>query len=385
MEHHAHGIDLAAQQRTPPLVFFEFAGHLQRLADRGGLIFFQRRLKHLGRHARTLLHLGGFALEPGLDVLHRQLDAAVDFTDLTADVQSDRDLDDDETRRPEQSAPDHIAERRPAGICRQQSDHQSQNKSQHRLQSPLFLFPLLLAVFFLEFGQTFFLFLILARQRGRRASAERIEAAHIAISGHAARRHAFAAGAAGHQRLHHAAFFHHFAHLGELADESGDLFQRQPGAAGDALAPREVDQIGVFRFRRGHRKHHRFEPLEFARIERRHGFGHLLAAGQEFHQAFKSAEAVELFDLAEEVIEVEFAFAQFGREPLGFFLVEVGRGLFHQRNHVAHAEDARCHAFREENIQIGDFFPGPDEFHRASGHLADRERRPAASVAVEFG
>ena len=59
--------------------------------------------------------------------------------------------------------------------------------------------------------------------------------------------------------------------------------------------------------------------------------------------------------------------------------------LLDQRQHVAHAEDARSHAVRLEGLQRVGFFADADEQDRLPGDLAHRERRAAARVAVGLG
>ena len=70
---------------------------------------------------------------------------------------------------------------------------------------------------------------------------------------------------------------------------------------------------------------------------------------------------------------------------LGLLLVVDLFGLLDQREHVAHAEDARRHPLRVEHIELVDALPETDELDRLPGHLASRDRSTAAGVAVELG
>ena len=56
-----------------------------------------------------------------------------------------------------------------------------------------------------------------------------------------------------------------------------------------------------------------------------------------------------------------------------------------QRQHVAHAEDARGHAVGMERLEPGELLAHARELDRLAGDVAHRERRAAARVAVELG
>ncbi len=59
--------------------------------------------------------------------------------------------------------------------------------------------------------------------------------------------------------------------------------------------------------------------------------------------------------------------------------------LFDEREHVAHAEDARGHAVGVEGLDLVELFAGADELDGLAGHRLDGERRAASGVAVELG
>ena len=70
---------------------------------------------------------------------------------------------------------------------------------------------------------------------------------------------------------------------------------------------------------------------------------------------------------------------------LGLRLVEVLRGLFDQRDDVAHAEDAVGDARGVELLQRIDLLARADELDRLAGDGAHRERGAAAGIAVHAG
>jgi hypothetical protein len=69
----------------------------------------------------------------------------------------------------------------------------------------------------------------------------------------------------------------------------------------------------------------------------------------------------------------------------GLVGVERALGLLDQREHVAHAEDARGHPVGVEDVEVVELLAVAGEHHLAAGDLRHRERRAAAGVAVELG
>jgi hypothetical protein len=59
--------------------------------------------------------------------------------------------------------------------------------------------------------------------------------------------------------------------------------------------------------------------------------------------------------------------------------------IFDQRQHVAHAEDARSHPLRMEGFETGQFFADAGELDRLAGDVTHRQRRTAARIAIELG
>ena len=69
----------------------------------------------------------------------------------------------------------------------------------------------------------------------------------------------------------------------------------------------------------------------------------------------------------------------------GFIAVKGFLRLFHQRHHIAHAQDTAGHTIRVENLDIGKLFAGTGELDRLSGYRAHRQGGTAAGVTVELG
>ena len=77
--------------------------------------------------------------------------------------------------------------------------------------------------------------------------------------------------------------------------------------------------------------------------------------------------------------------ASFCGHLLGLGLVEVLLGLLDQRQDVAHAQDARRHPVGVEDVEVLELLAVGREHDRLPGHLAHRQRRTTAGVAVELG
>ena len=89
--------------------------------------------------------------------------------------------------------------------------------------------------------------------------------------------------------------------------------------------------------------------------------------------------------LLDEVVEVQLVRLHLLAEGGDVLLAELLLRLFDQREHVAHAQDARGEALRVEGLQSIGALTGADELDRQAGDGADRERRATAGVAVELG
>ena len=97
------------------------------------------------------------------------------------------------------------------------------------------------------------------------------------------------------------------------------------------------------------------------------------------------AHLANLAQLVAEILEREFAAAQLAFELGDLLGVHGLLDALDQREHVAHAQDARDDALGIKRVQRVVFFARAHEFHRRSRHFADGKRRAAARVAVELG
>ena len=68
-----------------------------------------------------------------------------------------------------------------------------------------------------------------------------------------------------------------------------------------------------------------------------------------------------------------------------FLAVERGFGLFDERHHVAHAQDAADDAIRMKGLEGVRLFAGADELDGLAGDVPDRQRRAAPGIAVHLG
>ncbi len=81
--------------------------------------------------------------------------------------------------------------------------------------------------------------------------------------------------------------------------------------------------------------------------------------------------------------KVELTLAHFLGDARGLFGIDIGGGLFDQRHHVAHAENAARDPARMKIFQRVGLFAGADQFYRFSRDRAHRQRGAAAAVAVD--
>ena len=104
-----------------------------------------------------------------------------------------------------------------------------------------------------------------------------------------------------------------------------------------------------------------------------------------FYEAGKVSHVFHLRNLGSEIFQVKptARFHLFG-DFLGLFDVDVFRHILHERDNVAHAEDATCHLLGIKGLEAVEFFSGTDEFDGFAGDHAHRKRRTPATVAVRF-
>ncbi len=172
-----------------------------------------------------------------------------------------------------------------------------------------------------------------------------------------------------------------------LLEQLVDILHLHARALRDALLARGVDHVGIAPFLGRHRQDDSLLALELALVDL--GLGHrglgLHGARQHAHQPLQAAHLAQLAQLVEQVVHVELALADLGRELLGIFLVDRLGGALDQRDDVAHAEDARGNTIGMERLQRVELFADADQLDRAAGDGAHRQRRTTAGIAVDAG
>src|SRR5712691_9564652 len=128
-------------------------------------------------------------------------------------------------------------------------------------------------------------------------------------------------------------------------------------------------------------------PLEHAVVEI--GGGELVLdladARQHAHEPAEAAHLRHLRELLAQVGKVERALAHPLGDARGLLGIDGGRGLLHQRDDVAHPQDAVGDARGVEVFQRIELLAGADELDRLSRYRAHGERSAAAAVAVDAG
>src|SRR5690606_40162794 len=95
--------------------------------------------------------------------------------------------------------------------------------------------------------------------------------------------------------------------------------------------------------------------------------------------------ALDLLKLLEHVFKRELVLQHLALKLLGLALVERFLRALDQRQHVAHAEDARRKTIRMKWLERVEFFAGCQVLDRDAGDFTHGDRRAAARVAVDFG
>ena len=112
---------------------------------------------------------------------------------------------------------------------------------------------------------------------------------------------------------------------------------------------------------------------------------HAAHAGHHAHEGLHRAHLLHLLHLREEVLQVEVRLAHLFRHALGVRLIDILLRLLHERNDVAHAEDARDEPVRIKDLEVLRLLAGADELDRHTRDRLDGQRRAAARIAVELG
>ena len=157
-------------------------------------------------------------------------------------------------------------------------------------------------------------------------------------------------------------------------------------AGGDPPPPRPVDQVRLAPLLVGHRIDDGDLPSHL-RIAHRCRHGATGELGWELiHQRIEPPHALQLLELALEVVEVETPPADhLTRQPLGLGRINLALHLLDERHDIAHAEDAPGHALRVEGLQGVEFLADADEDNGLAGYLPNRQGRATAGVAVGLG
>ena len=117
-----------------------------------------------------------------------------------------------------------------------------------------------------------------------------------------------------------------------------------------------------------------------------HGLGDVAHAGQLFEHAVHPAHGEHLLQLLLEIHQVEFAAAlHLAHQAVGLALVDLAFRFFDQRQHVAHAEDARGDAIWMERLQRVGPLAGAQELDGFAGDGPHGERCTATRIAVHLG
>jgi hypothetical protein len=190
----------------------------------------------------------------------------------------------------------------------------------------------------------------------------------------------------GHHALELAHFLHHLLHLGKAIEEIVEFGDGDTAAFGDSAAAAGVEDLRVAPFDWGHGADHGFHVPELlfalAHVCLLHRLG---ATGQHADDVLEGTKLFHLPQLNQEIIKRELAFAHFLLEPFGVFEVDCFSGAFDEADDIAHAEDARGHAFGMERFEIVELLADADELDRFSGDRFEAQGGPATGVAVEFG
>ena len=169
-----------------------------------------------------------------------------------------------------------------------------------------------------------------------------------------------------------------------LLQQLVDLLHARARSGRDPAAARAVDQLRVAALRRRHREDHRLDAVELPVVH-----VHVLAP------ACRCPGIMPSSDRSDPILRIWRSWSSrsssanserlaASARALGLVLVDVLLGALDQRQHVAHAEDARGHAVGVELLELVELLADGRELDRLAGDRAHRERRAAARVAVEL-
>src|SRR5688572_22392618 len=147
---------------------------------------------------------------------------------------------------------------------------------------------------------------------------------------------------------------HHLLELRVLLEEPVDVLHGRAAAARDALAPRSVDDVRMPALARRHRGDDGVEAVEVGllavEVLGARALEHL-AEGQHAHDLVQRTHLAQLRELLAEILQREGVLAELAHHLLRLVGIDARLRLLHQRQHVAHAEDARGEAIGMEGLQ----------------------------------
>src|SRR3954468_1324451 len=178
--------------------------------------------------------------------------------------------------------------------------------------------------------------------------------------------------------------FHELLHLLAPLEQAIDLVDRHAGALRDPLPPGAVDHLRQGALLRRHRQDDGLNAVHLRLVDLVDALELLAHAGNELDEAADRPHPPDHPVALEEVVEGELALHHPRLELLLLVLLHRLLRALDQREHVAHAQDARRHAVRMEILELVDLLADGDELDRSARHGLPRQRRAAARVAVEL-
>src|SRR6476659_8850247 len=134
---------------------------------------------------------------------------------------------------------------------------------------------------------------------------------------------------------------HELLHLLAPLEQTIDLLDARARALGDALSARAVDHLRQRTLLRRHREDDPLDPGELLLVDLVDAFELLAHPGDELHEPADRAHAPDHPVALEEVVEGELSLHHPGLELLLLVRLDGLLGALDQREHVAHAVDAR--------------------------------------------
>ena len=179
---------------------------------------------------------------------------------------------------------------------------------------------------------------------------------------------------------------HHLLHLLELVQQPVHFLHRHPGAGRDAALARGLDDLRPAALAMGHGIDDALEPPDLALIHLG-GLRRLCQLRRQFVQHGRhAAHLAHLRHLLLEVLEIEtLALAHLVGQLAGLIDIDRLVRLFHQRQHIAHAKNARSHAIGMKQLQAVELLAHAGELDRTAGDLTHRQRGATAGIAIELG